>query len=471
MQFHLLLSLFVSTLLSPCAHAWDQHHLLTAQLLPSLEAQKPLVWNKLNTFVAVTPVEQFLAKAFSPSCSWELAQDLIFDGLGRDYHVLYVDTVAYNLDYEWSKGISRQHLFPHVIPHSNQIPGSQVKALDVVSTYSDEPDWGLDDDVPRLRGKGVALAGEGMATRLLRHFWYQGESAGGVDFGKDQETDQRAQLYYELALVAFSVDEPYWGYRFLADSLHYLQDITQPFHSRAIITGAMVDKLALVRAKFCEWNPSPRCGAELTVDAQVLKNGWVVAAYHSLYEDFVRGLLSGGFPYSSYEFLRDPNGWQSKHAGVESLPWRAKGPLLDLRQVIPAEQRAVVAFAKRLGDEAYNTFGVKTRYDTAKTQEAIALTSQDRSEGFQIARISSSNGSNIPINARQEKALPKLVATTHQLLLRTGVWSRQFLAQALESLDDPDVREAIAGRRAFYEKKCAAMPLDILARPVAAVKR
>src|SRR5205823_6149883 len=162
---------------------------------------------------------------------------------------------------------------------------------DVLAVYSDEPDWGLDDDVARLRGKGVSQAGEGMSTRMLRHFWYQGESVAGVDFGKDQEPDRRAQLYYELALVAFAAEEPYWVYDFLVDS----------------------------------------------------------------------------------------NGWYEKTQAVEALPWRGNGPLLDLPQVIAAEQRAINSRADAVGDGAYEAFGTKIRYDLATTQDTIRLTSLDSS--------------------------------------------------------------------------------------------
>jgi hypothetical protein len=41
----------------------------------------------------------------------------------------------------------------------------------------------------------------------------------------------RAGLYAQLAEGAFSTGHPYWGFRFLAWSIHYTQDVTQPWHT------------------------------------------------------------------------------------------------------------------------------------------------------------------------------------------------------------------------------------------------
>jgi hypothetical protein len=41
----------------------------------------------------------------------------------------------------------------------------------------------------------------------------------------------RAGLYAQLAAGALRTGHPYWGYRFLAWSIHYIQDVTQPWHT------------------------------------------------------------------------------------------------------------------------------------------------------------------------------------------------------------------------------------------------
>jgi hypothetical protein len=44
----------------------------------------------------------------------------------------------------------------------------------------------------------------------------------------------RIELFVRLSSLAFATEHPYWGWRFLAWSLHYLQDLTQPYHAKAV---------------------------------------------------------------------------------------------------------------------------------------------------------------------------------------------------------------------------------------------
>lgn len=97
-----------------------------------------------------------------------------------------------------------------------------LTALDVLQTYASEPDWDLDTDLELSPFQ--ILTGGSQGWRHQRYTLLWGLIALGV-------APERTQHFYDLALLAWEADDPYWAFRFLARSLHYLQDMGQPYHS------------------------------------------------------------------------------------------------------------------------------------------------------------------------------------------------------------------------------------------------
>ncbi|MCY1439895.1 hypothetical protein D9M71_561470 [compost metagenome] len=58
----------------------------------------------------------------------------------------------------------------------------------------------------------------------------------------------RVYQYLGLARFAFESGHPYWGFRFLGWALHYIQDMTQPYHVKAL-PGQGTPRLAWVALK------------------------------------------------------------------------------------------------------------------------------------------------------------------------------------------------------------------------------
>ena len=438
------------------AHAWDVHALITHQSLLGFKIRDAALWQQLNSEVTVTPIENFIEKAFGTSCTWDKMKDTVLEGVGRDYKVSFAEGITYHFEVDWDKGISHQIIAPKISAHNPQGVGKRVSPLDVIAIYSDEPDWNMDDDVPQLKGKGIAEAGEGTATRTLRHFWYENENVFGVDFGKDQQTDRRAQIFYELSLIAFSVDEPYWGYRFLANALHYVQDLTQPFHTKAVISDNLIDKISLVRGKLCEWNKSSNCPDGFNLSSQVIKNAWVVGAYHGAFEDFARGMFSATASFATYSYVSDFNGYYENMASTEHLPWVSAtlAPLIDFRDIVRAEQQTINNFATKIGDYSYNTFGFQARYDTAATQKVVLTTGSNNANAYLIASMWGFGNDFLRMTPRQEKYLPLLVEQTHEVLMRTGVWSRQLIKRTIMQSTNAEVLKVIEKHRASFQAKC-----------------
>jgi hypothetical protein len=101
---------------------------------------------------------------------------------------------------------------------------------------------------------------------------------------------QRAQVFYELAMRAKQAGHYYWSFRFLANALHYVEDVTQPFH--AVQTPS---KKYIVMPFFSEQG---RGFKNYVIQVQN-----IVAYYHFAFEDTIGRLMVKGFkPF--YEALQ-----------------------------------------------------------------------------------------------------------------------------------------------------------------------
>ena len=123
--------------------------------------------------------------------------------------------------------------------------GDKVAPLHVLASATDEPDYGLDinlwDDSPSDWGKtygfGALPFGNPalyFSTQAPFHMGFFHEDRViylAAPFVKKTFPMMRVQQYTGLAALAFKTGHPYWGWRFTGLALHYLQDLTQPYHA------------------------------------------------------------------------------------------------------------------------------------------------------------------------------------------------------------------------------------------------
>ena len=126
--------------------------------------------------------------------------------------------------------------------------GESVKALDVLASASDEPDYGIDvglwEDNQTEFGKNYRFGKQPFGNPVLE---YSGQAPFHMGFFHESEwayrvagylsrtyPEYRVHLFKTLSLFAFEKGHPYWGYRFAGWALHYVQDLTQPYHSTAV---------------------------------------------------------------------------------------------------------------------------------------------------------------------------------------------------------------------------------------------
>jgi hypothetical protein len=101
-------------------------------------------------------------------------------------------------------------------PNNGHVPGLEVLAL-----YSAEPDWGMDDELklsPLQR-----LTGGSQGYRHLRY---------GLFAFRAGIAHLRAAHFTRMSGVAFQRQDTYWGIRFAARAIHYIEDVLTPVHTK-----------------------------------------------------------------------------------------------------------------------------------------------------------------------------------------------------------------------------------------------
>ncbi len=140
--------------------------------------------------------------------------------------------------------------------------GQTVSALDIVSTASDEPDFGIDIQLyannESAHGKEYGFGTQPFGNPRLEygsqaplHMGFYHESsivfmAAGVL--KQTYPEYRIHQFHTLAKLAFAKGEDYWGWRFLGWGLHYLIDLMQPYHS-AVLPGSSTANMLWINTK------------------------------------------------------------------------------------------------------------------------------------------------------------------------------------------------------------------------------
>ncbi|MFI5350813.1 MAG: hypothetical protein ACHQ2Z_14795 [Elusimicrobiota bacterium] len=174
---------------------------------------------------------------------------------------------------------------------AGEVPGASVPALDVLAEYVNEPDWGMDQEIcaaypgtcsPELKFMGAFE--KGLPSQAFRHMYWP---AGylkllnkflpiPVHKGKPiGEAPERAQIFFDLSARAARTGHPYWAARFLAWSMHYAQDATQPYHAAQLPSSRLEYKT--------HHFPIPNV-------AKTIKK---LTYYHLAFEDYISSLLDG----------------------------------------------------------------------------------------------------------------------------------------------------------------------------------
>jgi len=134
--------------------------------------------------------------------------------------------------------------------------GAPVAPLDVVASATDEPDYGMDiglwedngTDYGKAYGFGKqpfgnpALEFASQAPFHMGFFHEAGIVYQAAGFLRRTYPEYRIHLWQSLALYALQTGHAYWGWRFAGWALHYVEDLTQPYHA-TVLPGVGVTRL------------------------------------------------------------------------------------------------------------------------------------------------------------------------------------------------------------------------------------
>lgn len=255
------------------AFAWTDHSLISYTALSVMpELKEQVQAETLESFL--TKEEAQLAKVLDSEEQWALVNVPTYPGRpaafrfetgkGGDIAVrflrairanptigsaLYVQTIPgtdlhgkQTLSWDKISILKRNHV---MIPFTALQPGQNVSALEVVATACDEPDYGLDirlfEDNDTDFGKEYAFGKQPFGNPSLEYssqapfhmgFYHEAWIAyAAAPFLKRTYPEFRVHLFLALSRLAFETGHKYWGYRFAGIGLHYVQDLTQPYHT------------------------------------------------------------------------------------------------------------------------------------------------------------------------------------------------------------------------------------------------
>lgn len=122
--------------------------------------------------------------------------------------------------------------------------GDAISPAHVVSTASDEPDFGM--DIGLFSDNGTAFGADyGFGPQPFGNPNLEYSSQAPFHMGfyhldwltRTAQPDLlrtfpewRVSLFRALAMLAFDTGHAYWGWRFMGWALHYIGDLTQPYH-------------------------------------------------------------------------------------------------------------------------------------------------------------------------------------------------------------------------------------------------
>jgi hypothetical protein len=238
----------------PDARAWYDHTVVMDQVLKRLEAEFPTPGEKA-TWTNPLPLE-----AIAPETRYyEIASLLLLQGkAARDLR----SANAHSLH-------------------------------DLLKLGAEDPDHGIDADLPDSADPSddrKYMGGtRGASSQGFRHMYWAGWNSKHPIATLQWPTRALGQSPDRIDLLANEARDRIrkgdlaWGGRILGWTIHYLQDLTQPFHTVQVPTLAMVPWRALFT-----WPPTD------AIDSLSRESMRVITNYHWAYEGYIRHALLAG---------------------------------------------------------------------------------------------------------------------------------------------------------------------------------
>lgn len=249
--------------------------------------------------------------------------------------------------------------------------GETVSARRILSTFSDEPDWGMDQGLFLIERYGYGpqpygtLTGVSSQAPFHMAFLYEPKPLlWAMPLLRRNFVEERVRVCLALAHLAFSCGMDYWGWRFAAWAMHYLQDLTQPYHARSLPFSTVRLLKRLISGR--PWRVTERYG-------NLLRNR------HMLFEAVVHFLLNEALKKGAHEEL------------VRALSYGGDAGVQEVRVIMAQSAKVVARLAPRvnvaleklmdeprLDDAAYSL----DRDPLYRIEEALPRLGHDRPRDF-----------------------------------------------------------------------------------------
>lgn len=293
---HLAIALIIGVIMIPLKSiAWSEHPLLAYPVLssiPDLTNRNPVEVQSLKSFLIKE--EKGLADFLKKYEEWAkinlpnyapLPQALEFKNTGDESDIVYRFLTALRLNPN-----IKLRLYLHLLPnqqvngrntvapselttltdvsslsHTNYVElkeGELVAPIDVLCTANDEPDYGFDlglfedngTEYGKTYGFGIQPFGDPKleyGSQAPFHMGFYHEAKLVYAFGpflKKTYPEYRISLFKALAEYAFATGNEYWGWRFMGWGMHYLGDLSMPYHT-APLPGMSAARMIWINLK------------------------------------------------------------------------------------------------------------------------------------------------------------------------------------------------------------------------------
>ena len=214
----------------------------------------------------------------------------------------------------------------------------------------DDPDQGMDRDLPDSYDKADErnwMGGKkGPPSQGFRHMYWGGWSASHpittfqIPSHAIGQAIERADLLATRAKKFYTAGMGAWSVRVLGWSLHYIQDLTQPFHAAQIVSFKI-----LPVSELFGWPPTEALSTFKKEAARTVTN------YHWALEGYVRTRLKEGASSPFYDCLKNPT--QFSQLDIETAS--------SAREIALAVAKASVENAPDLGRAETEFFSLQLK--------------------------------------------------------------------------------------------------------------
>ncbi len=186
--------------------------------------------------------------------------------------------------------LARYDYFSQILLLHPDFPGQSLRAesfTDLFISAVDDPDQGMDRNLPDSAdpsNERKFMGGtEGPSSQGFRHMYFGGWKVSRpiasfqIPTHAMGQSPDRIDLLANEAKKVLQSGDYLWGLRILAWSMHYAQDLTQPFHTTQIPNLKMVSWKSLF-----QWPPQAGFAALVKDTTRTMGN------YHRAFETYVR---------------------------------------------------------------------------------------------------------------------------------------------------------------------------------------